>query len=73
VAAIIPDPFIWKGRRSNVSITRIARACVMKRIQNGATRDDLLDKLISARQRESGGELDETQITELTAEVVTIL
>ncbi|KAJ6455295.1 benzoate para-hydroxylase [Mycena vitilis] len=67
-----PDPFFIRGRKSALGITLIARERVDKRIRTNAKRDDLLNKLIEARMKESG-ELDERQVTELTAEAVTIL
>ena len=43
-----------------------------KRLRSSARRDDILNKLIEARLKETGT-LNEAQITELTAEAVTIL
>lgn len=70
---IIPDPFFIRGRKSALGITLIARQRVQKRIDTtDAKRDDLLNKLIEARMKETG-HLNEAQVTELTAEAVTIL
>ncbi|KAJ6535087.1 benzoate para-hydroxylase [Mycena capillaripes] len=71
-AKYIPDPFFIRGRKSALGITLIARERVDKRIRTNAKRDDLLNKLIEARMKESG-ELSDKQVTELTAEAVTIL
>lgn len=71
-AKYVPDPFFIRGRKSALGITLIARERVEKRIRTNAKRDDLLNKLIEARMKESG-ELNDKQITELTAEAVTIL
>ncbi|KAF9523096.1 benzoate para-hydroxylase [Crepidotus variabilis] len=68
----VPDPFFVRGQKSATGITLIARERVEKRINSGGVRDDLLDKLISARMKETGS-LNDAQITELTAEAVTIL
>ncbi|KAF9053779.1 benzoate para-hydroxylase [Hymenopellis radicata] len=71
-ARFIPDPFFIRGQKSAIGITLIARERVEKRLRTNADRDDLLNKLIEARMKESGS-LDEKQVTELTAEAVTIL
>ncbi len=71
-ARFIPDPFFIRGQKSAIGITLIARERVEKRLKTNADRDDLLNKLIEARMKESGS-LDDKQVTELTAEAVTIL
>jgi benzoate 4-monooxygenase len=45
---------------------------VEKRLRTNVQRDDILNKLIEARLKETG-KLSELQITELTAEAVSIL
>ena len=72
VARFIPDPFFVRGQKSATGITLIARECVEKRLRSIGQRDDILNKLIEARMKETGS-LNEAQITELTAEAVTIL
>ena len=70
----VPDTFFQRGHRSSVGIAHIARQCVHKRVFGGASRDDLLQRLIEAHQRESGNALpNEAQLEEMTAESVTIL
>lgn len=72
VARFIPDPFFIRGSKSATGITLIARECVENRLNSDVQRDDILNKLIEARMKETGT-LNEAQITELTAESVTIL
>jgi len=70
---IIPDPFFMRGRKSATGITVMARQGVVKRVETGARREDILNKLIESRLKDGDGKLSEAQITELTAEAVTIL
>lgn len=72
ITKFIPDPFFIRGQKSATGITLIARECVEHRLKSDVQRDDILNKLIEARMKETGT-LNEAQITELTAESVTIL
>jgi len=75
ISKILPDPFFKRGKKSATGLTSMARQGVVKRLETGARREDILNKLIEARLKDAGddGTLNETQVTELTAEAVTLL
>ncbi|KAJ7611713.1 cytochrome P450 [Roridomyces roridus] len=64
-------PFL-AGQKATSALEELARQHVLKRLESGTRRDDILGKLILARgfdQREPG----EEEVRELTAEAVTLL
>ncbi|KAJ6606047.1 benzoate para-hydroxylase [Mycena vulgaris] len=71
LAKVIPDPFFSRGHQSSTGLADFARRNVSKRLTSRACREDILDKLIAARRRES--QLDTDMISELVAETVTLL
>ncbi|KAF8890450.1 benzoate para-hydroxylase [Infundibulicybe gibba] len=72
ISKFIPDPFFIHGHKSSNGIVDLARRRVMKRINSAAQRDDILNKLITARTQDKNS-LTSEQISELTAEAVTLL
>lgn len=72
VSRLIPDPFFFHGRKSTNGLGDLGRRRVLKRLDSDTDRNDILSKLIKARADENGP-LDAAQITELTAEAVTLL
>ncbi|KAJ7306251.1 benzoate para-hydroxylase [Mycena albidolilacea] len=69
LARILPDPFYSSGRESATGLADFARRNVWKRLNSGAHREDILGKLIAARE----SEVDTEMIKELVAETVTLL
>ncbi|KAJ8522254.1 hypothetical protein ONZ45_g1155 [Pleurotus djamor] len=72
LSKFIPDPFFIKGHKSSTGLVDLARRRVTKRLESGAYREDILNKLIDARTEETGT-LSPEQVTELIAETVTLL
>lgn len=72
----LPDPFFIRARRSNAGMRVLARQCVDRRLAApaGAVRDDILNKLIESKLRETkDGVLTEDDVSELTSESITLL
>ena len=66
----IPTPHNLKVRRAKRHLDQIVRALIAARRRRGPGGGDILDRLLGARDRESGAPIDETQIRD---EVVTLL
>ncbi|KIJ34478.1 hypothetical protein M422DRAFT_263446 [Sphaerobolus stellatus SS14] len=72
LSRFLPDPFFIRARKATLGLGDLARSRVLQRLNFPVERDDMLEKLIAARK--VGGEpLTQDQITELTAEAVTLL
>lgn len=71
---MLPDPFFIRARRSNAGMRELARQCVDKRLASATMRDDILNKLIESKLKETqNGVLLEEDISELTSESITLL
>ncbi|KAF9020226.1 benzoate para-hydroxylase [Hymenopellis radicata] len=72
ITKFIPDPFFIRGRRCSAGLEDLARRRVTQRLKCGTDRNDILSKLVKARE-EDPEQLTAKQITALTAEAVTLL
>lgn len=62
------------GRKATVGLENLGRSQVLKRLSSGASRNDILGKLIAAHGYDSHcPNIDDSEIDELTAESVTLL
>ncbi|KIJ53641.1 hypothetical protein M422DRAFT_241882 [Sphaerobolus stellatus SS14] len=74
LARFLPDPFFIRARKSTLGLGDLARSRVLQRLNFPVERNDMLGKLIAARKvGNDSGPLTENQISELTAEAVTLL